>query len=294
MSKERTGINGILYKKLNVPDNCGRKGENQMKLSLLKISIVVLVAFLFIGCAASPPQTSPVQNTQNELRVGISPDYPPVIFRQNESITGIEADLARRLGASLNRPVRFVVLNWEDEISALLDGRIDIIMSGMSVTKARGVRIVFAEPYLKSGLIASFRAEDAKKYPTKDSILNTYDAVGSVQGTTGEAFVQRTFTVKKPPFQKAKDGAYELKRRSIDIFVNDAPFIVWLVSENESDIAALWEPLTEDYLAWGVRKEDDQFLIEINSILKQWKQDGTLNEVLRKWLPEGYFKKINQ
>jgi polar amino acid transport system substrate-binding protein len=269
-----------------------------MKLSLTKIAMVVLIAFLFAGCASSPVAennpSSSAKTTPKELYVGVSPNYPPLIFWQNETITGIEADLARRLGEAMNRPIRFVVLNWEDEIPALLDGRIDIIMSGMTVTKARGVRIVFAEPYLKSGLIAAFRAEDAKKYSTKDSILNAFDAVGAVQGTTGEAFVQKTFTVRKTILPKSKDGAYELKRRSIDIFVNDAPSIIWIVSENEADISALWEPLTEDSLAWGVRKEDQQLLMNVNSILKQWKQDGTLNAVLRKWLPEGYFKRINQ
>ena len=32
------------------------------------------------------------KDNQNELRIGVSPDYPPVIFRQNETITGIEAE----------------------------------------------------------------------------------------------------------------------------------------------------------------------------------------------------------
>jgi ABC-type amino acid transport substrate-binding protein len=269
-----------------------------MKSYLNKITMLFLITLFLTGCATGPvvesDGPSSAQNIQNELRIGVTPDYPPLVFRQNNSITGIEADLAKKLAAALKRPVRFVVLNWDDEIPALLDGRIDIIMSGMSVTRARGVRINFTEPFLKSGLVAAFRAEDAYKYPTKDSILQTYDSVGSVQGTIGEAFVQKTFIVKKSAYPKAKDGAYELKRRSIDIFINDAPLIVWLVSENEADIAALWEPLTEDQYAWGVRKEDEQLLMEINSILKEWKLSGALNEVLRKWLPEGYFKRISQ
>jgi ABC-type amino acid transport substrate-binding protein len=269
-----------------------------MRPFLSKITMLFLITLFLTGCATGPvvenDNLSSGQDIRNELRVGVTPDYPPLIFRQNDAITGIEADLAKKLAATLKRPVRFVILNWEDEIPALLDGRIDIIMSGMSVTRARGVRIVFADPYLKSGLIAAFRAEDAKKYTTKESILNSFDAVGAVQGTTGEAYVQKVFTMRKSFYPKTKDGAYELKRRSIDIFVNDAPSIIWMVSENESDIAALWEPLTEDQYAWGIRKEDEQLLKEINSILKEWRLSGTLNEVLRKWLPEGYFKRINQ
>jgi polar amino acid transport system substrate-binding protein len=236
-----------------------------------------------------------VQGTGNELRVGVTPDHPPIIFRQNEAITGIEADLARKLAAELKRPVRFVILPWEDQIPVLLEGRIDVIMSGMSVTRAREIRITFTEPYLKSGLIAAMRAEDAKKYDSKDSILNGYVTVGTVKDTTGDAFVKRNFpnAVRKTFLSNAKDAINELKRRTIDIFVYDAPTVVWLVSENEADIAGFWEPLTEEYLAWGVRKDDEKFILDVNTVLQQWKQNGTLNGVLQKWLPAEYLKRIH-
>jgi len=266
-----------------------------MRSISIRIVILFLGALLLWGCASA--QTAQTQaETQQELRVGVTPDYPPLIFRQNNKTTGIEADLARRLGEELKEQVRFVTLPWDDLIPALIDGRIDIIMSGMGVTKARQVRIAFTEPYLKSGLVAAFRAEDATKYTSKDSILNGSAAVGAVKDTTGDAFVRKNFpnAARKTSFPVAEDGASELKRRAIDIFVDDAPYIIWTVSENEADLAALWEPLTEEYLAWGVRKEDGKFLTEVNSILNRWKQDGTLHDILRKWLPEGYFKKINQ
>ena len=271
-----------------------------MKPSLKKIAIFLLSVLFLAGCASSQTTQkevlSSMQDMQKELRVGVSPDYPPVIFIQNDDISGIEADLARKLGAELNRSVRFVVLNWEEEVPALLDNRIDIIMSGVSVTKAREVRIAFTEPYLRSGLIAAFRAEDSKKYTSKDSILKGFVTVGAVKDTTGDAFMKRDFpnAVRRTIFPRAKDGVSELKRRAIDIFVNDAPSIIWSVSENEADIAALWEPLTEEYLAWGVRKTDEKLLNDVNVIVKRWKQDGTLNEILRKWLPEGYFRRISQ
>jgi len=84
---------------------------------------------------------------------------------------------------------------------------------------------------------------------------------------------------------RARAGAFELKRRGIDIFVHDAPSIIWLVSENEADLTSLWEPLNEEYVAWGVRIDDEPFLMLVNSILSDWKEDGTVNRVLKRWLP---------
>ena len=86
---------------------------------------------------------------------------------------------------------------------------------------------------------------------------------------------------------KAEDGAFELRRRTIDIFVNDAPSIIWLVSENEANLVArsLWLPQTEQSYAWGMERGNRVLLDRVNKIIDKWKQDGTRNQVLLKWLP---------
>jgi ABC-type amino acid transport substrate-binding protein len=226
------------------------------------------------------------------LRVGVTTNYPPLIYRQGEAIVGLEVDLARRLGQELKRPVNLVVLKWEEQIPALLENKTDIIMSGMSVTPAREVRIRFVEPYLKSGLVAAFRAEDTPKYTSREIILNSYAAVGAAKGTTGDVFLQRNFVTgtRKVVLPRAADAAYELKRRSIDLFLHDAPYILWMVSANEASLNALWEPFNQENLAWGVRKGDDAFFEQVDRVVKKWKSDGTLDALLAKWLPAQYLK----
>ena len=255
-----------------------------------QIFITLIIAHVLIGCATT--QVSSVE--EYPLRVGITPNYPPIIFKQDNTIAGVEADLANMLAKELKTRVQFIQLAWENQIPALLEGKTDIIMSGMSVTKAREIRIAFADSYLKSGLVAAIRAEDARKYASKEDILKSSSTVAAVKDTTAHAFVERNFpnATRKAFLTKASDGAVELTRRSIDIFINDAPSIIWLVSENEANLAGFWEPLNEEYLAWGVRKDDESFLIQFNSILRKWKQDGTLNSMLLRWLPEQYFKRL--
>jgi len=261
-----------------------------MAKKLLQIVTLFIIVYVFIGCATT--QISSME--KYPLRVGITPNYPPIIFKQGNNIVGVEADLSAMLAKELQRNVQFVQLAWEDQIPALLEGETDIIMSGMSITKAREIRIAFADFYLKSGLVAAMRAEDLKKYASKEDILQSSSAVAAVKNTTSQAFVERNFpnAIRKTFFTKASDGASELTRRSIDIFINDAPSIIWLVSQNEANLAGFWEPLNEEYLAWGVRKDDESLLIQVNSILRRWKQDGTLNSILLRWLPEQYFKRL--
>ena len=260
----------------------------------MKRWIKQLVLTLGVGCLGMGLTALSVAAQEVPLMVGITPDYPPLIFRQGESFAGIEVDLARKLGKELNRPVRLVTLKWEEQIDALLGKKIDLIMSGMSITPTREVRIRFADPYLKSGLVAAFRAEDSRKYETREGILNGFAVVAAARDTTGDIYLKRDFprATRKVVLPKAGDAVSELKRRSIDIFIHDAPYILWMVSENEADLAALWEPFNQEALAWGIRKDDEALFTQVNSALKKWREDGTLEAILLKWLPGKYLNRF--
>ena len=249
----------------------------------MKFATFFLLALLFGGCG---PTASVEEPRRAPLRVGVTPEYPPVIFKLGGKIAGVEADLARKLAKKLGRRVQFVEVWWENQISSLLAGKTDIIMSGMSITRARKIRINFTDHYLKIGLLAAMRTGDARRYNSLESVKLAIGNVGVIKDTTSDVFVQRNFPrANRIAFLTAKAAAAELKRGSIDIFVYDAPAISWLVSENEADLVALWEPFDEQYLAWGVRRGDPEFLAFVNRTLGDWKRDGTLNRVLNRWLP---------
>ena len=258
-----------------------------------RMVLLAAVVLGLAGCAATTksPRTQEVKS--NALRVGVSPDYPPMAFKLTDRIAGAEVDLALRLGKELGSPVEFVELDRDQLIASLMERKIDIIMSGMTITEAGKVRINFTDPYLKSGLVALMRAEDGWKYDSVQTIRNTVFRVGVVRGSTGEAYVRANFftTGNIISLERASDAAPALKNRRIDLFVNDAPSIAWLVSENET-LKGFWEPLNEEYLGWGVNRDDSKLLTQVNYILRNWKKKGILKEVLSKWLP--YWKRFDE
>ena len=237
------------------------------------------------GCAANGVKTGQVP--VNPILVGVTPIYPPVIFKMDGQITGLEADLAQRLAAELKRPIEFVEINWERQIPSLLEGKIDIIMSGMTITQARQVRITFSQPYLTSGLMIAFTAENASNYTSLKNIMESVPTVGFVAGTTGEVYARDNFREENRmvPVKSANEAAWALKARRIDIFVYDAPAIMWIVSENEAELKFLPELLNSEYLGWGLRRDDQELLVMVNALLSRWKNDGTLKEMILKRLP---------
>jgi ABC-type amino acid transport substrate-binding protein len=261
-----------------------------MNRLLGRLVLPLVAAAALAACArdqyyATPPKPTPPP-AGPVLRVGVTANYPPIIFKQGDQIVGVESELAALLGARLGRTAQLFEMPFTEQIDALLAGRTDIVMSGMSVTDARKLRVAFTEPYLEAGLMAAVRAADVRLYPSRDSVLATNATVGVIEGTTGDVFVQRNFpNARRVVFSRASDGALGLRRRTVDMFVHDAPSIAWLVSANEAELGAVRQFLNREPLAWALRPSDAELLTQVNAALAGWKQDGTLAGILGRWLP---------
>ena len=257
--------------------------------SLVLIFLIAAPA-LIGGCAptaqdAARPATVP--SDESILRVGVSTNSPPLIFKQNNEIVGLEADFARDLAKYLGKSLHFVELKWEDQIPALLDNRIDIIMSGMSITALREVRVAFTLSYFESGQLALIRRRDAARYSTGLFSLATAEAIGAIKDTTGEYYVESQFgSVNRKLYKNSRAAVKDLINKKIDMFIHDAPMILYLASENESKgLTVLFALLTKEPLAWAVRKNNTELLEAANDFLRTYNEEGKLNKLIKYWIP---------
>jgi polar amino acid transport system substrate-binding protein len=247
--------------------------------------IPILLVALLITLGLAPAQNGLAADPL-PLKVGVTPIFPPVVYKENGKITGVEADFAKALGEALGRPVQFVEVKWEDQIPALADGRTDIIMSSMSITHTRELRIAFAKPYLIIGQMALVRREDASRYalgfPSRPA-----GTLGVLKATTGDFLVQQEFSgTKRKTYTTGEDAAKALVKKKIDLFICDAPTIWWLAGMHEADgLVAVPIFLTQEQLAWGVRRSDTDLLNSVNAALDKLQQSGRANEIIKHWIP---------
>lgn len=219
------------------------------------------------------------------LRVGITPSYPPLAFQEQGTLSGLEPDMARAIGQELGRPVVFVERPWETLIPSLEAGDIDVIMSGMSITEARQRRVWFVQPYLRVGQMAIVRKTGSIDLGSPELLYRTDRRVGFVAGTTGETLVKTKIPkAQYVPFASADEGLQALRQDQIDAFVHDAITTWRLWGGSQDTIEGLFSPLTEEYLAWAVRKDDETLHSKLNAIVAQWKRSDRLQVMFNKWL----------
>ncbi|NCC50708.1 MAG: transporter substrate-binding domain-containing protein [Spartobacteria bacterium] len=256
---------------------------------LIRLTLLVAMLAGLVACATRPAGRygEPAQGGQEPLRVGMTPNYPPMIFKQDGQVTGAEADFAAALGAALDRPVRFVELSWEKLIPALQDRRIDIIMSGMTITAPRAALVAFTQPYIRVGQLPLIRTDDAPRFSTPVSVMVTDKRIGVEKGTTGDNLVQQECRrANRVPFSSAQAAAKALLKGKVDVVIHDAPMIWWLAGQyNTQGLTFSPALLTEEYLAWGVHPDNPELLEQANALLEQWDTNGTMDQVLGRWLP---------
>jgi polar amino acid transport system substrate-binding protein len=248
----------------------------------------LLAAVLGAGCTAgqAPPTRAPVAPAPTPpLRIGMTPNYPPLVFKREGTVVGVEADFATRLGQFLQQKIEMVELPWAALIPALQQGRIDIIMSGMSVTPERERTVLFAEPYLRVGQMAIIRARDVAGLGQPSALYRGHWKVGYEAETTGARFVQENLRQSTGvAFPSADAGLRALRAGQIDVFIHDAP-TAWRIAEDRGGtLLGLYTPLTVEHLAWAVRKFDTPLRQQLNAALSAWRQDGSLQAILDRWI----------
>lgn len=241
----------------------------------------VVIGFCCTSCTTPPAAPNGV------LRIGCVTDYPPIMFKDARGeFNGAEADLGRALAAELGMTARFVPMAFNKLSDALLADKIDIIMAGMTMTDQRRIRLAFCSPYLVVGQMALVRLNEVPRYHTNLAIQTANTRVGVVAGTTGAQMVAKYFmNATIVTYQNPVDAVGALRGNHVDVVLYDAPVVWYYSAQYDAELAVSGELFSQEELAWAVRPGAGSLRDGVNQTLAKWKNDGTLDRILSRWIP---------
>jgi len=239
-----------------------------------------------VGCVTTSDGPSPDDpDAPKKLVIGVTGTTPPLIFKSGREFRGMEAELGRRFAAVLGREPEFREMRFSELTNALVSGEIDIIMSGMTITRDRSARVNFTYPYLRVGQLAMIQRS---RYDELAYNIPGFDGrVGVIAATTGDQFVQQRMPkARRMTFEDPEDAADALARGRIDLFIHDAPTVWWLAGENENrGLMSMEFFLTEEFLAWAVAKENLWLFAEANRFIETETANGNIPAMVDRWMP---------
>ena len=265
-----------------------QKSHPFQPLLLLFFFGYLLTALIACAPAGTPRDSVAIAPRPALLRIGITANAPPLIYKEGRRFTGLEADFARKLARYTGKKAKFINLDWDELIPALEADKIDIIMSAMTITQARQYRIAFTNPYLRSGQILLVRLQEKSRFSTGIySLMNSSYVIGLIKNTTGDLFITSTINGARVKYFTEPDDAVEaLIDKEIDAFVYDAPMVCYYAAVNENNkLSPILTLTTEEYLAWGIRKDNIGLLEQANAFLRDLQDRQQLLPMIRSRIP---------
>ncbi len=227
---------------------------------------------------------------RGELRVGMEPGYMPFEMKDKKGrIIGYDVDMAKKMAKEMGVKLKLVPTSWDGIIAGLVTGKYDIIMSGMTITQQRNLKINFANPYVVVGQTMMIRKELAGTIKSAADLDKPEYTVVTKLGVTGEIATKKFFKKAKIiTFETESDAASEVLNGKADAMVYDQPYNILFMSNKGKDrLVHLDTPLTYEPLGWAIRKGDPDFTNWLNNFLRQIKEDkvvGFYDNLNEKWL----------
>ena len=227
-----------------------------------------------------------VRADQSALVIGMELAFPPFeMLDSSGQPAGVSVDMAHAMGQYLNRPVRIENIPFDGLIPSLKTGKIDVIISSMTVTEDRKKSIDFTDPYLNMGLaILAAKNSDVQS-------INDVDKPGRnvvvKKGTTGNIYALQHFkNAKLLVLNDQSACAIEVSQGKADCFIYDQISVFENWKKYEATTRAILQPFTQEDWAMGIKKGNDALRTQINAFLKQFKESGGFDALGAKYFGE--------
>lgn len=216
-----------------------------------------------------------------KLIMATNAEFPPYEYHDGDAVVGIDAEIAKAIADELGMELEIEDIAFDSIIPEIVSGKADMGLAGMTVTEDRMQSVDFSDTYAKAS---------QKIIVTEDSEIVSPDdlkgvIVGVQLGTTGDIYVSDLeadgTTVER--YNKGFEAVQALSQGKIDAVVIDGEPAKTFVAETEG-LKILDESFTDEEYAIAVKKGNTELLEKINGALKTLKDNGTLDEIVAKYI----------
>lgn len=224
-----------------------------------------------------------------KLIMATNATFPPYEYKDGDKIVGIDAEVAEKIAEKLGKELVIEDVEFGSIIAGVQTGKYDMGMAGMTVTPEREKSVNFTKSYAK-GVQAVIVTENSPIKSLDDLKGDGSMKFGVQQDTTGDIYASDTAEnggygeENVIRFKAATDTVQALKSGKVDaVIIDNEPAKSFVASTSGLKILdGAW--VDEDY-AVCVAKENTELLNQVNKALDELKADGTLQQIVDKYIP---------
>ncbi|MBQ1516718.1 MAG: amino acid ABC transporter substrate-binding protein [Clostridia bacterium] len=263
----------------------------------LVLAVVLCIAFAACGTTTNNTSSSATGSqeskkatsdaaeakpTNGKLVMATNASFPPYEYYENETIVGIDAEVAALIADKLGMELEIKDMEFGSIIGAVQTGSVDMGMAGMTVTEDRLVTVDFSDTYATAVQVVIVK--EGSEIQSVDDL--TGKKIGVQENTTGDIYASEDFgeeNIKR--YSKGNDAVAALAAGIIDAVIIDNEPAKSYVAANDG-LAILETSYADEEYAIAISKENTELKEKINKALGELKADGTLDSIIKKYIPE--------
>jgi len=252
--------------------------------------LLVFALTLVSGCAemATRP-ASPVLDAiqqKGELVVGTSGSMPPLSMTTKEGkVIGFDIDMARYMADSMGVKLNVQTMTFKELLPALQVGQVDLVISNMTITPERNLKVAFVGPYLTSGKCILSKIETLAQADETTEINDPKTRLAAVEGSTSQVFVEELAPKAKLFPTKDYDEALGMVfQDKVHAMVADYPLcVVALMRYPDKGLISALSLLTYEPLGVALPANDPLLVNWMDNFLHRLKKTGHLAKLKARW-----------
>jgi polar amino acid transport system substrate-binding protein len=206
--------------------------------------------------------------------------YAPYNFTNEAGeLDGFDVELGNELCRRAKLECTWIADEWDGVVQNLIDGKYDVIMSGMYITAERDEEIDFTQPYFPPAASVYIALAGAGDDVVKGKVATQVATVHSdYLVNSGVTPVEFAFT--------GEAVAAVLSRRADTALAEETVFKDYVEQSQGQLIFVGPQLVLGSGVGAGVRETDGKLQDTLNKAISAMKDDGSLNTLIEKWFGE--------
>lgn len=268
------------------------EGRIDMKRSILVLTLAAVLA-LTLGTAAMAGPALDTILKKGELIVGLTGNQPPLNAKNKAGkVIGMDVALAELIAMNMGVKLKLVTMPFAELLPALQARKVDMVISGMTMTPDRNLKVAFVGPYYTSGKGVITKTAQVAALQDAKGLNQPKFRVAALKNSTSQEMVEKA----APKAKLITTGSYDealkmLLNDKVDVIVADFPFCALAAFRysdkglTAGDVRLSFEPL-------GIAMAEDTLLINwMRNFMIMIEGSGALDELRNYWFNEDVWMK---
>ncbi|MBA2862995.1 ABC transporter substrate-binding protein [Methanococcus maripaludis] len=245
------------------------------KVLILSMIFLIIIA----GCISQNTNKNTIQ--EGALTIGIAPDIYPMAYFENNVPTGFEIDLITEIAKRMGLEPEFKTYEFSSLLGAVENNKVDCAVAFITITPERENHVDFSRCYFETYTTILVREEDTS---TCIRCLENRK-VGVLAGSTQESLMEGfkdDMEFELIPYENIREMHHDLLSGNIDAevfeYVCSKGFI-----DNNDPVKVIGGKIDINYIGIPINEKNDDLRNEINNVILEMENDGSLSEIKEKW-----------